>query len=142
MAKYDEKGREILDPQPLAVPAGFKKPAPLADQVRRLVRAQLSDIAASQGYESFEEADDFDVDDEPLLQSDWETVFDPELGKEMTRLEHAEVERSRREFDKQAKAQEKRRKTLARKRALRDEETRELRHQALKRRAKSWKKDE
>jgi len=60
---------EQPDPRPLAVPVGFHRPPSLADTVGRLVRSQLlAQEAARQGFETPEEADDFEVGDdyEPL----------------------------------------------------------------------------
>lgn len=64
MAKHDEYGREIPDPTPVSVPAGWSRPLPLAEQIRRMVRQEMSQHAQAQGMESFEEADDFDVDED------------------------------------------------------------------------------
>lgn len=60
---HDQKGREIPDPTPLAIPAGLKKPESMQDMIRRFVRIEASRIAQAEGYESFDEADDFEVDD-------------------------------------------------------------------------------
>lgn len=59
--EYDEFGREIPDPRPMAVPAGYDRPLSLAEQIKRMVRIELSRSAEAEGLESFEEADDFDV---------------------------------------------------------------------------------
>lgn len=64
MAKYDELGREIPDPTPVEMPVGFRHPPSLNDEIQRLIRNELSQAAAAQGAETFEEADDFDVDDD------------------------------------------------------------------------------
>lgn len=49
------------------LPVGFSRPPTLAEQVARLVRSQqMADFAAAQGLESFEEADDFDIPDDPV----------------------------------------------------------------------------
>lgn len=82
----DEKGRELPDPNPVAIPAGFKRPETLAEQVRRLVRsARLAELAESQGMETFEESEDFEVDDDMFdPSSPYEEVFDPVLGRGIT----------------------------------------------------------
>lgn len=64
MAKYDEQGREILDPTPVAMPVGFKRPPTLDERIRAFVRTELSRQAAEEGNETFEEADDFYVEEE------------------------------------------------------------------------------
>lgn len=57
-------GKEILDKTPVAVPLGFKHPEPLSEQIRRMVMREVSDLAHSQGFESLEESEDFDIDDD------------------------------------------------------------------------------
>lgn len=82
----DEQGREIPDPRPMEIPMGFKKPETLADQVRRLIRSEkLAQLASSQEMETFEESEDFDIDDDMFdPQSPYEEVFDPVLGRGIT----------------------------------------------------------
>ena len=65
MAQYDEFGREIPDKRPIAVPAGWDRPLSLQDQIKRFIRSEASRAAAAAGEETFEEADDFDVDEDP-----------------------------------------------------------------------------
>lgn len=60
----DEKGREIISKEPLALKLGLKKPESLQDKVRRMIRLEASLYAEAQGKETFEEADDFDVGDD------------------------------------------------------------------------------
>jgi hypothetical protein len=88
----DENGREIPDPRPLRLPAGFKKPETLAEQVQRLVRTHISREAAESGHETFEESEDFDVDDDPDISTPYETFFDPVLGKEISPSEFRQHE--------------------------------------------------
>lgn len=82
--RLDEFGREVPDPRPLQIPAGFKRPETLAETVQRLVRGQLSRQAQEQGFETFEESEDFDIGDEIDMSTPYETFFDPVLGKEIT----------------------------------------------------------
>lgn len=78
-SKIDKEGREVLDPVPMALPLNFKHPPSLNDLVRSMVRNVMSDAARDAGHESFEEADDFDIEDEQLdPQSPWEMNFDQE----------------------------------------------------------------
>lgn len=64
MAKYDDQGREIPDPTPVAVPAGWARPPSMEELIRRHIRVEMSRQAADQGLETFEESDDFEVDEE------------------------------------------------------------------------------
>lgn len=63
MATLDEKGHEILDDTPVAIPAKFMRQPTLTDQVRALIH-ETSHRAAEKGMETLEEANDFDIPDE------------------------------------------------------------------------------
>lgn len=80
----NQAGEEVLDPRPVAIPAGFKRPETLQEQVARLVRTSVSEWANRQGMETFEESEDFEVDDEFDPQSRFETFFDPILGRDLS----------------------------------------------------------
>lgn len=56
-----EDGKEITDPKPMAV--RVRATETMTDRVRRMVRQELSQAAASQEMETFEEANDFDIED-------------------------------------------------------------------------------
>lgn len=64
----DQEGREVVDPNPMEVPLGMKRPPTLEEQVKRLIRTSMSEYAAMHGAETFEESEDFDIDepDEPF----------------------------------------------------------------------------
>ena len=63
MPKLDEFGREIFDQTPMAIPVGFSRPEPIHMRLRRMVEQYHREMQDSQEYESFEDADDFDVGD-------------------------------------------------------------------------------
>lgn len=88
--RQDDKGHEVPDPNPLAIPAGFRRPETLAEQVRRLIRTDPSLIAGSDEVETFDDANDFDIGDDFDPSSPWETVYDPELGREISPAEYQE----------------------------------------------------
>lgn len=78
VAQIGKDGKEYGDPVPKAPPVGVRRPVPLQDQIRAMVRRELSDRAYEAGYESFEESDDFDIDDDPAdPHTPYEAVFDP-----------------------------------------------------------------
>lgn len=83
-ARLDEHGRELLDDTPMSLPVGFGRPETLAEQVQRLVRGAVSQAAADKEFETFEDAEDFDVDDDFDPSTPYETFFDPILGREVT----------------------------------------------------------
>lgn len=79
----DEKGWEHGDPEPMEIPAGFKRPETLQEQIKRLIKA-ASNEAAAMGLETFEEAEDFNVDDDFDPSTPYEVFFDPVLNREVT----------------------------------------------------------
>lgn len=60
-------GREIIDPRPVEWPLGVSVPESLEQKVARMVRVGVSQFAEDHGAETFDEADDFDVDDPEAL---------------------------------------------------------------------------
>lgn len=82
--RLDEHGREIPDPTPMEVPLGFKRPETLAEQVQRLVRTSMSAHAAMHGMETFEEAEDLEVDEDFDPYTPYEVEFDPVIGRDIT----------------------------------------------------------
>lgn len=76
---YLERGREKPDGTPVAPPVGYVKQPSLAEQIRNMVRSErLRQEAESAGFESFEDADDFEVGDDYEPSSPYEYEFDPE----------------------------------------------------------------
>lgn len=88
----DKNGHEIPDDQPVEIPAGFKVPETLAEQIKRLVRSEeFSRYVEGQGAETFEESEDFEVSDDMFdPHSPYEEVFDPTLGRGITLQEFQE----------------------------------------------------
>lgn len=77
----NQDGTFMVDPTPMAPPIGYKKHPSMVEIVRDMVRSEKLRVAALEsGHESFEEAEDFDVDDEPQqLRSKYENEQDPTL---------------------------------------------------------------
>ena len=75
---YDDRGREIVDSRPLSLPVKYSTPPSYMDEVRRMIRNELSRAAISHGHETWEEADDFDVGDDFEPNSPWELTADQE----------------------------------------------------------------
>lgn len=76
MAKYDEFGREVPDTTPVEMPLGFKRPKPLQQIVREMIQREFSEQADAEGKETFDEANDFDVEDDDLPPSPHELLDD------------------------------------------------------------------
>jgi len=75
----DERGREIPDPVPTAPPIGYVPGPSLGDTIQRLLKHQLmAQAAAAEGFDTFEEAEDFDIPDDPIdPETPYEEQFDP-----------------------------------------------------------------
>lgn len=73
-----KEGAEIPDPTPMEPPINYVKQPSLASQIRDMVRSEaLRQAAEAQGYETFEEADDFEIEDEPdLAATPYEAEFE------------------------------------------------------------------
>lgn len=74
-------GREYPDPTPVRLPAHLmRRQVSMMEHMRNIVRGELlRERAEGAGFESFEDADDFDVDDEVDPYSTYEEQFDPEV---------------------------------------------------------------
>lgn len=62
--QFDKLGREIPDPRPMELVPGAVRPESIHSMIQRLIREQVSAAAVAEGEESFEEANDFDVEEE------------------------------------------------------------------------------
>lgn len=62
--RLNEVGQEVPDPKPVGLPIGYKHPPTLEQRIKSMIEVTLSRQAAAAGSESFEEANDFDVDDD------------------------------------------------------------------------------
>lgn len=62
--KLDSLGREVISDERVEIPARLRRPDTIAEQIQRTVKQELSLAASNVGFESFDEADDFDVGDE------------------------------------------------------------------------------
>ena len=68
--------QEQLSEVPVALPIGYKRPDTLKDIMNRL-RCEMIQEGLDREVETFEEADDFDCDDDFDPSSPWEELFDP-----------------------------------------------------------------
>lgn len=98
--QFNERGQEIPDDTRRSIPARRRIPTKF-EEFRQMLRT-ASAIAANDGYESFEDSEDFNVDDEPDTVPDapWETIFDPFVGREITRQEATFLDNERRSFER------------------------------------------
>lgn len=73
MATYNERNEEILDTTPVEMPIGYERPESLASMIARMINStELQRAAQKQGLETFEESDDFEMDDDGELVSPYQ----------------------------------------------------------------------
>lgn len=76
----DSEGREVPDPTPMELPIGYVEPPSIVQLIRKMIRDHEIEKGLGDGeFESFDEADDFDVGDENAeeLRSGFENDFEP-----------------------------------------------------------------
>lgn len=90
--RFSEDNKEILNPTPVQPPLGYKPSKSLAEQIREQVRAlkHLDDTEP----ETEEEADDFEIEEDPIPHSRWENDLIPSIKETRARA---------RELEKQAR---------------------------------------
>lgn len=101
---YLDDGGEYPDPTPMAPPLGYKKQPSMVSLIRDMIASDnLRKAAEAAGMETFEEADDFDVDDPEgdMADSPHENEFDPPVSELLK--EGAKAKRDREEGEKLAK---------------------------------------
>lgn len=89
--RFSADNEEILNPTPVQPPLGYKPSLSLVEQIRQQVRAykHLEDSEP----ETEEEADDFEIVDDPAPESRWENDMIPSIKEARARvraLEEAE----------------------------------------------------
>lgn len=60
---FDDMGRELCDPTPIEVPVGISRPLTMQEMLAQYVRSEMQLARLNADPESWEEANDFDVDD-------------------------------------------------------------------------------
>lgn len=97
--KKFENGAEVPDQKRRAIPARRRVPTKF-EEFRDMLRTATA-VAAQDGYETFEESEDFGIEeDEVQIDAKWETVFDPFVGREITREEASFLDNERRTFER------------------------------------------
>ncbi|QXP08105.1 MAG: hypothetical protein [Arizlama microvirus] len=89
--RFDESGHEVLNPTPMQPPLGYERPVSLVDQIRQQIRNYK--MLEDNEPETEEEADDFEIEEDPIMQSRWENDMVPsikEARQRLRRLEEAE----------------------------------------------------
>lgn len=113
MAKIDKHGREVLSNIPLELPLDCHHPRTLQEEMARFLNTKAARIAAESGHDTFEDDQDFDVEDDPFPPSDHELDDDyPDVySKEHDPRE--KVKEDQRKFDDYLKELDAREKKVA-----------------------------
>lgn len=78
----NKAGQEIPDPRPMSPALGRKPETTIRDYVATLVRSErLAQEAEAAGFETFEEANDFEVGDDYFPDSQYENDLEPSLAE-------------------------------------------------------------
>ena len=77
-----KEGGEIVSSVPMQPPVGYNPQPSMVEIIRNQIRLAGLEAQAN-GMESFEEADDFDVEDDFDPSSPYEEVFEPPLSPEV-----------------------------------------------------------
>lgn len=90
---HDERGHEIPDPTPVAAAIGHRPGPTLREQIRDMIQSEkLRMEAEAAGFESLEEADDFDVGEDYDPESPYELDRDlPTIAELNRRKKEAET---------------------------------------------------
>lgn len=111
----DKEGREVLDPRPMSPPVGYVAQPTITERLRDLIAGErMRRTAELAEMDTFEEADDFEVDDDPIPMRDtpYENDFDPPVsrlvkdGNQEIRRKASEVEAAKAAEASTAKAAE------------------------------------
>lgn len=89
---------EHPDPTPMALPVKMQRPPSLQDMFEKYLVA-ANHMAQNQGFETLDEADDFDVGEDLDPESPYELCFDPTLNKEISKQEKSLLDAHRKDFD-------------------------------------------
>lgn len=90
---FDEFGRELPDPTPMEVPVSYCQGPTLKETIQRMMHHEmLRQRADAEGFDSFEEGDDFEIEDDPLdPHTPYEAYFDPPVEKPLTRRDGSDI---------------------------------------------------
>lgn len=78
-ATLDEYGREWLDQTPVEIPIPFTRPEPIHLRLRRIVEQYHQEMKDANEYESFDDADDFEVGDNVPSYEDKPTEYEQDF---------------------------------------------------------------
>lgn len=91
--RFNEDNQEILNPTPIAPPVGYKPALSLVEQIRQQVR--MAKHMDDNEPETEEEADDFDIQEDPIVESRWENDMVPSIKETRKRIRELEAAEKR-----------------------------------------------
>lgn len=92
--RLDQRGREVPDSNPMTeLIISESTQEDITDKVKRLVSTHISRIAVAQGYESYEEANDLDLEDDD--GDDFESPYEDAKRDAIRRASTAHLEKVR-----------------------------------------------
>lgn len=101
MTKYNKQGEEIPDTTPVRLPLGWNRPPSLNERIARMVSQEMARLSTrNEEAESFEEANDFDIEDDPIdKQSPWEEpedtgVLDQEIALHLAKAKQLKEQKT------------------------------------------------
>lgn len=98
--RFNVNNEEVLNPTPMQPPLGYKPSMSLVEQIRQQVRA-LKHIEDTEP-ETEEEADDFEIDEDPAPHGRWENDMVPSIKETRARIRALEAEERRYAVPRQA----------------------------------------
>lgn len=78
-ATLDEHGREWLDQTPVEISIPFTRPEPIHLRLRRIVEQYHQEMKDANEYETFDDADDFEVGDNVPSYEDKPTEYEQDF---------------------------------------------------------------
>lgn len=77
--RHNEQGHEILSDKAVSLPVRIRRNDALTEQIRAFIRDEVSRSVSGEGYETFDEANDFEVEDDYDPKSPHEMSLEEEL---------------------------------------------------------------
>lgn len=104
----DKNGHEVLDPTPMAPPVGYVSRPSLVEQLRDMIQGErMRRTAELREMDTFEEADDFEVEDEVMpLDTGYQNEMDPPIRELVSEGSKSLSAKERKAAEKAAKKQE------------------------------------
>lgn len=85
-ATLDKQGREWLDQTPIECPVPYTRPEPMHLRLRRIVERYHQEMKDAEEYETFDDADDFEVGDNVPSYEDKPTEYEQDFMPHSERI--------------------------------------------------------